>query len=147
MITIIIFKMKKVLIINIFMAIALLGVAQKPMTLPIISTKYTADPAPLVYNDTVFLYTSHDEDDAMGFKMLDWLLYYSTDMVNWTEYGAVASLKDFDWVPYDNGLGRCSVLSGIVSFICIAPCRVVWVLVFWWRTLLMVLLKIRWERL
>lgn len=70
---------------------------------PIIQTKYTADPAPLVYNDTVFLYTSHDEDDAFGFKMQDWLLYTSTDMVNWTEHGVIASLKDFRWVPYDNG--------------------------------------------
>lgn len=123
MITIIIFKMKKVLIINIFMAIALLGVAQKPMTLPIISTKYTADPAPLVYNDTVFLYTSHDEDDAMGFKMLDWLLYYSTDMVNWTEYGAVASLKDFDWVPYDNGAWavQCIERNGKFYLYCPMP--------------------------
>lgn len=42
---------------------------------PIIQTKYTADPAPMVYNDTVFLYTGHDEDDAFGFKMQDWLLY------------------------------------------------------------------------
>ncbi len=115
--------MKKVLIINIFMAIALLGVAQKPMTLPIISTKYTADPAPLVYNDTVFLYTSHDEDDAMGFKMLDWLLYYSTDMVNWTEYGAVASLKDFDWVPYDNGAWavQCIERNGKFYLYCPMP--------------------------
>ncbi|HCV80919.1 MAG: carbohydrate-binding protein [Zunongwangia sp.] len=70
---------------------------------PIIQTKYTADPAPMVYNDTIFLYTSHDEDDAEGFKMLDWLLYTSTDMVNWTEHGAVASLKDFSWAPQDNG--------------------------------------------
>lgn len=105
------------------MAIALLGVAQKPMTLPIISTKYTADPAPLVYNDTVFLYTSHDEDDAMGFKMLDWLLYYSTDMVNWTEYGAVASLKDFDWVPYDNGAWavQCIERNGKFYLYCPMP--------------------------
>ena len=54
---------------------------------PIIQTKYTADPAPMVYNDTVFLYTTHDEDDAEGFKMQDWLLYTSTDMVNWTDHG------------------------------------------------------------
>lgn len=70
---------------------------------PIIQTKYTADPAPMVHNDTIFLYTSHDEDDAKGFKMLDWLLYTSTDMVNWTEHGAVASLKDFKWAKQDNG--------------------------------------------
>lgn len=70
---------------------------------PIIQTKYTADPAPMVYNDTVFLYTTHDEDDAEGFKMQDWLLYTSTDMVNWTDHGVIASLKSFDWVKRDNG--------------------------------------------
>lgn len=70
---------------------------------PIIQTKYTADPAPMVYNDTVFLYTTHDEDGAEGFKMQDWLLYTSTDMVNWTDHGVVASLKSFDWVKRDNG--------------------------------------------
>ena len=51
------------------------------LNMPIIQTKYTADPAPIVYNDTVYLYTTHDEDDAENFKMKDWLLYTSTDMV------------------------------------------------------------------
>jgi len=74
---------------------------------PIIQTKFTADPAPMVYKDTVYLYTSHDEDDAaagMGkFLMKDWLLYTSVDMVNWTDHGAVASLKDFTWGKQTNG--------------------------------------------
>ncbi|WP_342644588.1 glycoside hydrolase family 43 protein [Mucilaginibacter sp. CSA2-8R] len=70
---------------------------------PIIQTKFTADPAPLVYHDTVFLYTGHDEDDAFGFKMQNWLLYTSTDMVNWTDRGAIASVKDFKWGGIDNG--------------------------------------------
>jgi len=74
---------------------------------PIIQTKYTADPAPFVYKDTVFLYTSHDEENAgpgMGrFLMKDWLLYTSVDMVNWTDHGVVASLKDFSWGKQDNG--------------------------------------------
>jgi len=70
---------------------------------PIIQTKYTADPAPMVYNDTLFLYTGHDEDDAMGFKMQNWQLYTSTDMVNWTDHGEIASLKNFKWVNTDNG--------------------------------------------
>ena len=34
------------------------------LNMPIIQTKYTADPAPIVYNDTVYLFTSHDEDDG-----------------------------------------------------------------------------------
>lgn len=115
--------MKKVLIVNVLMAIAFLCIAQKPTTLPIISTKYTADPAPMVYNDTVFLYTSHDEDDAMGFKMQDWLLYSSTDMVNWTEHGVVASLKDFKWVPYDNGAWavQCIERNGKFYLYCPMP--------------------------
>jgi arabinoxylan arabinofuranohydrolase len=59
---------------------------------PIIQTNFTADPAPLVYKGTVYLYTSHDEDDATEFKMLNWKLYTSADMVNWTDRGTVASL-------------------------------------------------------
>lgn len=70
---------------------------------PVVQTKYTADPAPMVHNDTVYLYTTHDEDDADNFKMYDWLLYTSTDMVNWTDHGAVASLKDFKWIDKTNG--------------------------------------------
>jgi hypothetical protein len=35
--------------------------------------------------------------------MYDWLLWSTTDMVNWTEHGAVASLKDFSWRSRDNG--------------------------------------------
>lgn len=79
--------------------------------LPIIQTSYTADPAPMIHNDTIFLYTSHDEDDADGFKMQDWLLYTSTDMVNWTDHGAVASLADFEWFPRDNGAWAIQVVE------------------------------------
>lgn len=73
---------------------------------PIIQTKFTADPAPLVWNDTVFLYTTRDNDNATahgGFQMTDWMLYTSTDMVNWRDRGIVATLKDFTWGPQTNG--------------------------------------------
>lgn len=79
--------------------------------MPIIQTKFTADPAPYVHNDTIYLYTTHDEDDADNFKMQDWLLYTSTDMVNWTDHGAVASLKDFKWYDGDNGAWAEQVIS------------------------------------
>ena len=81
----------------------LMSAAQAVAQMPVVQTKYTADPAPMVYNDTIYLYTTHDEDDADGFKMYDWLLYTSTDMVNWTDHGVVASLKDFTWRKRDNG--------------------------------------------
>lgn len=88
----------------ILLAMPIAAVAQgQSLNMPIIQTKYTADPAPVVVGDTVYLYTTHDEDDAEGFKMKDWLLYTSTDMVNWQDRGAVASLKDFEWYKGDNG--------------------------------------------
>jgi arabinoxylan arabinofuranohydrolase len=64
---------------------------------PIIQTNYTADPAPLVHGDTLYLYTSHDEDNAQGFVMNNWMCYTTTDMVNWTDHGIVASLQNFSW--------------------------------------------------
>ena len=69
---------------------------------PIVQTNFTADPAPLVWNGTVYLYTSHDEDDATGFHMLNWKLYTTTDMVNWTDHGTVASLATFPWAVQSN---------------------------------------------
>ena len=87
----------------VLLALSLSATAQNP----IIQTKFTADPAPLVYKDTVYLYTTHDENSAgpgMGkFLMKDWLLYTSTDMVNWTDRGVVASLKSFSWGRQENG--------------------------------------------
>jgi arabinoxylan arabinofuranohydrolase len=64
---------------------------------PVVQTRFTADPAPMVYNDMVYLYTSHDEDDAVEFKMFDWRCYTSNDMVNWTDRGEVASTATFVW--------------------------------------------------
>ena len=88
---------------------------------PLIQTKYTADPAPMVHNDTIFLYTTHDEDDADGCKMLDWLLYTSTDMVNWTDHGAVASLNSFKWAVRDNGAWAEQVIERNGKFYMYCP--------------------------
>lgn len=64
---------------------------------PIIQTNYTADPAPMVYNDKLYLYTSHDEDESTWFTMDDWRLYTTEDMVNWTDHGTVLAYDDFEW--------------------------------------------------
>ena len=91
--------------------------------MPVVQSKFTADPAPMVYQDTVFLYTTHDEDDARGyeFKMKDWLLYTSTDMVNWQDHGAVASLKDFKWYDGDNGAWAEQVIERNGKFYMYCP--------------------------
>lgn len=84
-------------------AVAITLSAREQLNMPIIQTKFTADPAPYVHGDTIYLYTTHDEDDSQGFHMKDWLLYTSTDMVNWQDRGPVASLSDFKWFDGKNG--------------------------------------------
>lgn len=91
---------------------------------PIIQTRFTADPAPLVHDGVVYLYTSHDEDDATGFKMLDWLLYTSTDMVNWTDRGAIASLKTFPWAVQTNDAWAPQVVERDGKFYLYVPISV-----------------------
>ena len=79
---------------------------------PIIQTIYTADPAPMVHNDTVWLYTGHDEDKSTWFTMKDWRCYSSTDMVNWTDHGSPLSLKTFAWAQKDAWAGQCIYRDG-----------------------------------
>jgi arabinoxylan arabinofuranohydrolase len=90
---------------------------------PIIQTKYTADPAPMFYDDTVYLYTSHDEDNAFGFEMFNWLLYTSTDMVNWTDHGIIAGVKEpyktFTWADGHSAWApQCIFRNGKFYFYC-----------------------------
>ena len=66
---------------------------------PIITDKYTADPAAMVYHDTVFLYVGHDQAalDLNFYDLREWMVYSSTDMVNWKEYPVPLSVRDFKW--------------------------------------------------
>lgn len=71
---------------------------------PIVQTLYTADPAPLVHDGTLYVYASHDEHtDSNFFTMHDWHLFSTKDLVNWTAHGVVASLGDLKWMDRDNG--------------------------------------------
>ncbi len=64
---------------------------------PIIQTNFTTDPAPMVHNDTLYVYTGHDEDGADFFWMQEWRVYSTTDMVNWTDHGSPLAIEDFAW--------------------------------------------------
>ena len=95
---------------------------------PVVQTCFTADPAPMVYGNTVYLYTSHDEDDApegMGrFLMRDWRCYTSTDMVNWADHGVIASLKTFPWAVQGNGAWAPQVVERHGKFYLYVPITV-----------------------
>ena len=74
---------------------------------PIVQTIYTADPAPLVFDGKVYLYTGHDDDSATDwFTMNEWRVYSSSDMLNWTDHGSPLSYADFSWAGGDAWAGQ-----------------------------------------
>jgi hypothetical protein len=75
---------------------------------------YTADPAALVYEDTMYIYTGHDEAEIGGgwFVMRDWHVFSSTDMINWTDHGTCLSVDTFSWANADAWAGECVYRDG-----------------------------------
>ena len=70
---------------------------------PVIRHKFTADPTVLVHNDTVYIYTGHDEAPAgtEDYVMNDWLCFSSQDLVNWKEHLHPLKATDFKWASGD----------------------------------------------
>lgn len=70
---------------------------------PVITNKYTADPAAMVYKDKVYLYTGHDEASVEKnfYEMNNWLVFSSEDMVNWKEHPVPLKVTDFEWAKAD----------------------------------------------
>jgi arabinoxylan arabinofuranohydrolase len=70
---------------------------------PIFKDVFTADPAALVVDDKVYIYAGQDEapDNTKFFVMNNWLVYSSSDMINWESHGPRLHVKDFKWAKGD----------------------------------------------
>src|SRR3982750_5058556 len=90
------------LIAALILAVTLLPVPGGPARAdnPIVQTIYTADPAPLVYNGRVYLYTGRDEDNSTYFTMKEWRGGSSADMVNWTDHGSPPHPAHLTWADH-----------------------------------------------
>lgn len=73
---------------------------------PIITHMYSADPSARVFNDTLYVYPSHDKDDAVSFSMEDYHVYSTIDMVNFHDHGVIFNpieqtswAKEAAWAP------------------------------------------------
>ena len=73
-----------------------------PGSNPLFRDKFTADPAPLVVGDTLYLYVDHDEAqrDEM-FNMREWLVYSTKDMKTWKSYPPIMKVSDLKWAKKD----------------------------------------------
>ncbi len=85
---------------------------------PIVQTMYTADPAPLIYRDTLFLFVGHDEDDAPSntYLMREYHLFSTTDMVNWTDQGAALRTSAIGWSAGDASAAQVIERNGKFYF-------------------------------
>jgi hypothetical protein len=73
------------------------------MNNPIIKHTYSCDPTALVYENTVYLLTGHDEAPVgtEDYVMNHWLCFSSPDMKTWTEHLVPFRAKDFLWAKGD----------------------------------------------
>ena len=100
-------KSRKILIIATLFQ-ALTATAQNPF----VQTWYTSDPAPMVHNDRLYVYTGHDEDNADFFWMQEWRVYSTDDMVNWTDHGSPLALESFSWADDRAWASQCIERDG-----------------------------------
>ena len=56
---------------------------------PLFTHLYSADPSAHVFNDTLWVYPSHDRDDALSFSMEDYHVFSTTDMEHWQDHGII----------------------------------------------------------
>ncbi len=70
---------------------------------PLFKDVFTADPAALVHDGRIYLYTGHDEapDNTKFFVMNDWLVFSTDDLVTWEAHGPRLHVKDFTWAKGD----------------------------------------------
>ncbi|MDD4636389.1 MAG: glycoside hydrolase family 43 protein [Bacteroidales bacterium] len=79
---------------------------------PVIQTHYSPDPAPMVYNNTVYMYTGDDIPGTDFYYMTKWRVASSTDMVNWTDHGVQISLESFTWARDRAWAAQCIERNG-----------------------------------
>lgn len=81
---------------------------------PIVTDMFTADPTPLVHDDTLYIYTGHDiqNETVRTFRMEDWYAFSTTDMHNYEKHGPLLSIDDFSWANADAYASHCTERNG-----------------------------------
>jgi len=65
---------------------------------PVVTHKYTCDPAALVYNDTLFIFSGQDATGGLSaYNIKNWCCFATTDMKHFWEYETPLLAADFSW--------------------------------------------------
>ncbi len=79
---------------------------------PIVQTHFGPDPAPMVYNGTLYAYVGDDIPGFDFYYMTKWHVLSTTDMVNWTDHGSPISLESFKWARDRAWAAQCIERKG-----------------------------------
>ena len=83
---------------------------------PFITHMYTADPSAHVFDGKMYVYPSHDRDSARTFDMIDWHVFSSEDLVNWTDHGVALAVEDIVWAEKEAWAPDCEYYNGKYYF-------------------------------
>jgi hypothetical protein len=83
---------------------------------PIVSHIYTADPSAHVFNDTLYVYPSHDQDESDWFNMVDYHVLSSVDGDTWTDHGVALHVDDVPWASEYMWAPDCAYKDGTYYF-------------------------------
>lgn len=65
---------------------------------PLFKHIFTADPAPVVWDNKLWLFTGHDaQGNQKDYVMPDWSIFSTKDMKHWIEYPTALKATDFAW--------------------------------------------------
>ncbi|MEZ5069925.1 MAG: family 43 glycosylhydrolase [Bacteroidales bacterium] len=105
--------MKRILLLPVLLILAVPAVrAQNPF----ITHMYTADPSGRVFDGTLYVYPSHDQDTATTFSMVDWHVFSTTDMKHWTDHGVALHLDEISWAEKNAWAPDCIEANGKYYF-------------------------------
>jgi beta-xylosidase len=79
------------------LALLLPALSQATAQNPFLTHLYTADPSARVFDNTLYLYPSHDLDTATWFSMVDYHVFSTNNMSHWTDHGVALSIADIAW--------------------------------------------------
>jgi arabinoxylan arabinofuranohydrolase len=86
---------------------------------PLIRHIFTADPSARVFDDQLYVYTSHDEDNAdanQHFYMINWHVFSTSNLTDWVDHGAFFSLDDISWAKKQAWAPDCVERNGKYYF-------------------------------
>jgi len=83
---------------------------------PLVDHIYTADPSAHVFEGRIYVYPSHDQDDATSYNMTDYHVLSSANLVDWVDHGVVLDVDDVPWAASRMWAPDCAYKDGTYYF-------------------------------